>query len=80
MIKLFITRIPYSLTSTALCELFSPFGQVTSARISTKGIPEESRGCGYVEMADFSDGQTAILKLNGLILEGRKIGVSKAVS
>lgn len=78
MIKLFISRIPYSLTSHMLIDLFSPFGQVNSAKISTNALSSESLGCGYVEMTDVFDGQTAILKLNGLIIEGRRIAVSRA--
>lgn len=61
-----------------LSDLFSPFGQVTSAKISTNNISNQSQGCGYVEMEDLFDGQTAIHKLNGFMLDGRKIGVSKA--
>lgn len=61
-----------------LTALFEPFGQVTSAKISINSISNESLGCGYIEMANVFDGQTAILKLNGLTIDGRKIGVSKA--
>ncbi len=78
MIKLFIARLPYTLTSKMLTDMFSPFGQVSSAQISTVGVSSESLGCGYVEMEDVFDAQTAIQKLNGSTLGGKIIGVSIA--
>lgn len=61
-----------------LTNLFTPFGQVSSAKISLNTVSSESLGCGYVEMEDMFDAQAAINILNGSTLEGKTIGVSIA--
>ncbi len=80
MIKLFIARLPISFTSKMLRDLFAPFGQVLTAKISINSISQESLGCGYVEMEHLVDAQTAIKKLNCSPLEEKHIGVSIAIN
>lgn len=66
------------MTDQGLGELFYKFGQVNSAKISVDSDSGQSRNFGYVQMEYLQDAQTAISELNGLSIEGRKIGVSKA--
>lgn len=60
------------------CDQISKFGQVNSVNISTDSLSGKSKHCGYVQMEYLGDAQRAILELNGLAIEGRNIGVSKA--
>lgn len=67
------------MTNQTLFDIFTEFGDVSSAKISTN-ISGESQGCGFVEMEDQSDAKEAIKSLHGSLIEGRNIGVSQAIS
>jgi RNA recognition motif-containing protein len=58
--------------------LFAAYGEVTSAKIITDRETNRSRGFGFVEMPNESEGQEAINKLNGSTVEGRAISVNVA--
>ncbi|MBI2601060.1 RNA-binding protein [Candidatus Daviesbacteria bacterium] len=78
MTKLFVGGLPYSINDQKLNELFSQFGQVLSANVITDKFTNQSKGFGFVEMADDAAAQEAIKKLDGSDLEGRRLGVSVA--
>jgi len=61
-----------------LNDLFAVFGQVLSAVVITDKYTSQSKGFGFVEMADDAAAQEAIKKLEGSDLEGRRLGVSVA--
>jgi RNA recognition motif-containing protein len=58
--------------------LFSEFGQVSSVKIITDKYTGESKGFGFVEMADDNHGLNAIKKLTNAEFFGRRLLVSKA--
>lgn len=67
------------MTSEDLQNLFSPYGEVTSAKIVTdKFNNNRSKGFGFVEMSDDAAAKKAIAELNGGIVEGRAINVTEA--
>ena len=76
--KLFVGGFPYSITSSQLEEMFAKFGKVVSCDIITDRYSGQSKGFGFVEMADDKEADEAIAKLNGTDLEGRKITVNVA--
>ena len=78
MTKLFVGGLPYSVDNQKLNEIFSAFGQVVSATVITDKFTGQSKGFGFVEMADDANAQEAIRKLDGSDLEGRRLGVSVA--
>lgn len=78
MTKLFVGGLPYTMDNQKLNELFSQFGQVISANIISDKYTNQSKGFGFVEMADDNAAQEAIKALDGSDLEGRRIGVSVA--
>lgn len=78
MTKLFIGGLPYSVDNQKLNEIFAVFGQVMSATVITDKFTGQSKGFGFVEMADENCAQDAIKKLDGSDLEGRRLGVSVA--
>ena len=78
MTKLFVGGLSYSLNNDALADLFKQFGEVTSAQIITDKFTGQSKGFGFVEMADDAAAQTAISQLDGSMVENRKLGVSVA--
>ncbi len=76
--KLFVGGIPYSLQQEELNELFSQFGQVTSATIIRDRVTNQSRGFGFVEMATEDEAGEAMRKLNGMVIGGRRIVVDES--
>ncbi|OGE25288.1 hypothetical protein A3C26_04055 [Candidatus Daviesbacteria bacterium RIFCSPHIGHO2_02_FULL_39_12] len=78
MTKLFVGGLPYSIDNQKLNDLFAVFGQVLSAVVITDKYTSQSKGFGFVEMADDAAAQEAIKKLEGSDLEGRRLGVSVA--
>lgn len=78
MTRLFVGGLPYSINDEALGQMFTPFGQVTSANVITDKYSGRSKGFGFVEMEDDKAAQEAITKLNGSQLEERTISVSVA--
>jgi RNA recognition motif-containing protein len=76
--KLYVGGLPYATTEDALRAHFAQAGNVTSAVIIMDKMSGRSKGFGFVEMASDSDADSAISKLNGSELDGRKIVVSEA--
>ncbi|MBI5585445.1 MAG: RNA-binding protein [Deltaproteobacteria bacterium] len=77
-IKLYVGSLPYSVNDQTLKELFAPFGTVDSAKVIMDRYSGQSKGFGFVEMADEQEGLAAIEKLNGSEYGGRNLTVSKA--
>jgi RNA recognition motif-containing protein len=75
--KLYVGNLSYSTNDSTLNELFSPFGQVESARVITDRDSGTSKGFGFVEMSN-SDAQKAMGALNGREIDGRAIRVNEA--
>ncbi len=61
---IFVSSLNYKARREDLINLFSPFGEVTAARIITDPKTRRSRGYGFVEMSQ-EDGMRAIEALNG---------------
>lgn len=78
MTKLFVGGLPYSVNNQTLEEMFTKFGQVTSAQVITDKFTNQSKGFGFVEMPNDDEAQKAIQELNGTSLDNRTIGVSVA--
>ncbi|HEY4694889.1 MAG TPA: RNA-binding protein [Candidatus Nanoarchaeia archaeon] len=76
--KLFVGNLPYTTNDQSLGDLFSPFGQVSSATIITDKFSGRSRGFGFVEMENDADAEKAIAEMNGKDMEGRQIVVNEA--
>ncbi len=75
--KLYVGNLSYTTNDATLNELFSPFGQVESARVITDRDSGTSKGFGFVEMSN-SDAQKAMGALNGREIDGRSIRVNEA--
>ncbi len=75
--KLYVGNLSYSTNDSSLRDLFSQFGSVESARVISDRDSGQSKGFGFVEMAD-SDAQKAMGALNGREHEGRALKVNEA--
>jgi len=77
--RLFVGNVPHSITDSALNDFVANAGfQVASAVVIRDKMTGQSRGFGFVELADGEDFQRAIAGLNGQVLEGRKLTVNEA--
>ncbi len=77
--KLFVGNLPHSLTDSALNDFVTSAGfQVASAVVIRDKMTGDSRGFGFVELADGEDLQRAIEGLNGQSIEGRRLTVNEA--
>ncbi len=76
--RLFIGSIAWGTTSEGLRKHFEQVGAVDKADVLMDKMTGRSRGFGFVEMANDADAETAVSKLNGSELDGRKIVVSEA--
>lgn len=76
--KLFVGSLPFSTTSDELKQVFAAAGQVVEANVVMDKMSGRSRGFGFVEMSSEDEAKTAIEKLNGSDVGGRKIFVSEA--
>ncbi|MBR1536266.1 MAG: RNA-binding protein [Treponema sp.] len=77
--KLYVGNLSYVTTEETLRERFSNYGEVLSVRIMKDKFTEQSKGFGFVEMADDIMGERGIGGMNGKDVDGRRIRVSVAV-
>ncbi|SFH93140.1 RNA recognition motif domain-containing protein [Halpernia frigidisoli] len=75
--NIFVSNINYATKEEALHDLFSEYGEVSSAKIITDRETGRSRGFGFVEMGD-DEGRQAIEGLNERELDGKPLNVSEA--
>ena len=77
--NIYVGNLSWTMTDQDLADLFSPYGEVTSAKIVVdKFKGNRSKGFGFVEMADDAAGASAIAQLNDTDQNGRKIIVNES--
>ena len=76
--KLLIRNLDRLTTEEELSSLFKEFGAVQSCNLVIDRVSCESKGFGFVEMPDSSNGQAAIAGLDGKDLDGRQVKVNEA--
>ncbi|MEJ1238420.1 RNA-binding protein [Chryseolinea sp. T2] len=76
--NLFVANISRAVKEEALKALFSEFGPVSSVKILADKYTGESKGFGFVEMANDNHALEAIRKLSNAEFFGRRLVVSKA--
>lgn len=76
--NIYVGNLPYSVTDADLRETFAQFGDVSSVQLISDRFTGESKGFGFVEMANNSQADAAIKGLNGSAMKGRNITVNQA--
>lgn len=76
--KLYVGNLPYSVSEQQIRELFEKEGELTTVKLITDTYSGQSKGFAFVEMPDDTAAASAITKLNGLEMDGRKIVVNEA--
>jgi RNA recognition motif-containing protein len=73
-----ITNLSPQTTNEDLKQLFTPFGEVTSAEIAMDSFTDLPRGFAYVDMPDDEEGRAAIKALNQSTVSGNQVNVQEA--
>ncbi|MBQ9494796.1 MAG: RNA-binding protein [Treponema sp.] len=76
--KIYVGNLNYATTEDALKNAFAPFGEVLSAMIIKDRFTEQSKGFGFVELAEETSADAAIAAMNGKELDGRRVRVNVA--
>jgi RNA recognition motif-containing protein len=76
--NIYIANLSYGVQDADLKELFQEFGEVSSASVITDRLTGKSRGFGFVEMPNESEGLKAIKELNEVEYDGKVIVVNVA--
>ena len=76
--NIFVSNLSFDVQDEDLKEFFTPYGEVTSAKIISDKFTGKSRGFGFVEMPDSAAANKAITELNGATVENRTINVAEA--
>ena len=76
--NIYVSKLSFDTTSEGLQELFAEYGETISAKVIMDRATGFSRGFGFVEMANDTDGRKAIDELNDTEFEGKTINVTVA--
>ena len=76
--RIYVGGLPFKTTEEEMNALFTTYGAVTSAKLITDRDSGQSRGFGFVEMANDAEAVTAMEKLNGSDFGGRKLTINEA--
>jgi len=76
--NIYVSNLSFNAYEEDLKELFTPHGEVTSAKIINDRTTGKSRGFAFVEMANDTEATAAIASVNGQTLDGRTIQVTQA--
>ena len=76
--NIYISNLSYDVNDSDLRELFEEYGEVSSAKVIMDRETGRSRGFGFVEMSDDTQGQKAIDELNQAEYDGKVINVTVA--
>jgi len=76
--RLYVGNLPFSCSDDELCEAFSAYGDVESARVVMDRETGRSKGFGFVEMGSTDAAQAAIEGLHAKPFMGRTITVNEA--
>lgn len=76
--NIYVGNLSYKSTEDDLREKFEQFGAVSSVNIITDKFSGQSKGFGFIEMPNASEGKEAMESLDGSNLSGRNIKVNEA--
>ena len=76
--NIYVSNLSFNVQDEDLREFFTPYGEVTSAKVIMDKMTSQSRGFGFVEMSDDAAAKKAITELDGATVEGRTVKVMEA--
>lgn len=76
--KLYVGNLGFSVSDSDLQQLFAAHGSILSAKVILDRDTNQSKGFGFVEMADDGEAEAAMTALNGKEHGGRDLKVNEA--
>jgi RNA recognition motif-containing protein len=76
--NIYVGNLSYKMTDEDLGKLFSTYGKVSESKVVVDNATGRSKGFGFVEMPNQSEGDQAIKQLDGKEIDGRNIKVNIA--
>ena len=76
--NIYVSNLSFDVQDEDLKGFFTPYGEVTSAKVINDRETGRSRGFGFVEMTDQTAWEKAIAELNDSSVDGRSIKVMEA--
>ena len=76
--NIYVSNLGFHVGNEDLKGFFAAYGEVTSAKVVVDRETNKSRGFGFVEMPNNEEGEIAIQKLNGSVIQGRSMNVNIA--
>jgi len=76
--NLYVGNVDFKVSEDQISELFITYGEVSSVKIITDKFTGRSKGFCFVEMANDTEAQEAIEKLNGYEMNSRQLNVTQA--
>jgi RNA recognition motif-containing protein len=76
--NIYVSNLSFNVQDEDLKAFFTPYGEVTSAKVINDRETGRSKGFGFVEMSDDAASQKAIAELNESTVDGRTIKVMEA--
>jgi RNA recognition motif-containing protein len=76
--NIYVSNLSFNVQDEDLRGFFTPYGEVTSAKVIMDKFTGKSKGFGFVEMSDDEAAKKAIAELDNGTVEGRNIKVMEA--
>ncbi|MDB5197810.1 MAG: RNA-binding protein, partial [Flaviaesturariibacter sp.] len=69
--NIYVSNLSFNVQDEDLREFFTPYGEVSSAKVIMDRDTNRSRGFGFVEMSDDAAAKKAIAELDGASIDSR---------
>jgi len=76
--NIYVGNLSFRTDDQELNEVFSEYGEVSSAKVVIDRESDRSRGFGFVEMDNDDEAKAAIAALDGAEVSGRNLRVNEA--
>ena len=76
--NIYVGNLSWSVNDDELRNLFSEFGEISTANVIMDKFSGRSKGFGFVEMPNDGDAESAIDALNEKEVDGRNLRVNQA--
>ena len=76
--NIYVSNLSFNVQDEDLRGFFTPYGEVTSAKVIMDKFTGKSKGFGFVEMSDDAAAKKAIAELDNGVVDGRNVKVMEA--
>ena len=76
--NIYVSNLSFNIQDEDLRGFFTPYGEVTSAKVIMDKFTGKSKGFGFVEMSDDAAAKKAITELDNGVVDGRNVKVMEA--